>query len=183
MRSYITMKRMTMKRIGITGLFSVMVCILSGIAAGSASAAFHCLTTVLGGYRNDGATQCLNAAALPVFYGWDLFQTTGAKTIEPGVLCALVEAGEPSLYDGPNCEPSEEHKGESEYAKAFEERPPCIPSGGSEAGPGNGSDERDAARIEALQKAGELVFGAPSKEQLLTLFDGVGGTSGLAERS
>jgi hypothetical protein len=108
-----------MKRVTIAGVF-VAVLALSGLTAGSASAGWICLATFFGGYDRDGAIgeQCQQPLII-VYTGWDLFQTTGAKEIAKGVLCALVEAGEPSLYSGSNCAPSEEKKGEGAFAKAF----------------------------------------------------------------
>jgi hypothetical protein len=109
-----------MKRIGIAGLLVVMAIAVSGVSAGSASAGGICLATFFGLYTNDSAigTQCKNNVIVSI-PGWSLFRTTGSKEISPGLLCALVEAGEPSLYDGSSCGTSEEHHASGEYAKAL----------------------------------------------------------------
>jgi hypothetical protein len=97
-------------------------CALAGTGAGSASAtSYHCLATFWGQYKKDGAVgeQCKEYGVLPI-YSWDLYATNTAKAIATGVLCALVEPPEISLYDGPNCASSEEHKGEGEWDRALD---------------------------------------------------------------
>lgn len=101
-----------------------LTCLVAGCAlagTGSASAAYHCLATFWGQYKKDGAIgeQCKEYGVIPV-YSWDLYETKTATVIATGVLCALVEPPEISLYDGPSCGPSEEHKGEGEWSRALD---------------------------------------------------------------
>ncbi len=114
-----------MKRIVIAGVLLVSVFALSGIATGSASAAYHCLhARYFGQYDKDGprGAQCREYLVIPLLFNWDLFQTTGAKSIAVGQLCALVEAGEASLFNGANCGPEEEQKGEGKYEIALQDQ-------------------------------------------------------------
>lgn len=111
-----------MKRIVITGLFLMMVFALSGVTAGSASAAYVCRGVIFGSYplpANPGQ-QCEGNLGLYI-PGFKLVLVTGAKEVESHVICALVEPEETSLYDGPNCGASEKHEGKGEYEKASTE--------------------------------------------------------------
>jgi|GEM_PF-2394687 hypothetical protein len=115
-----------MRRVGITGLVLAAALVLSGFAAGSASAVYRCLAVIIGLYLESngvGEEECRRNDIFGVYwgYGWSLVQEASAKTLAPGEECAPVEAVEPSLFDGPNCGLTEEHKGEGEYEIAFEE--------------------------------------------------------------
>jgi hypothetical protein len=112
-----------MKRIGIAGLLVVIACALSAVGAGSASAAYTCMKVRwFAWYHKFGSPQCEELAIIFAWKGWDLVDLVGALEPEPGVFCALVEAGSPSNYDGPKCGPSEEHEGKSEYIKTASEK-------------------------------------------------------------
>jgi hypothetical protein len=115
-----------MRRVGITGLVLVAALVLSGFAAGSASAVYRCLSVIIGLYLESngvGEEECRRNDILGVYwgYGWSLVQEASAKTLAPDEECAPVESVEPSLFNGPNCGPTEEHKGEGEYEIAFSE--------------------------------------------------------------
>jgi hypothetical protein len=117
-----------MKRIGTAGLFLIMVFVLSGVAAGSASAAWECRAVLFGSYplpSIHSGEQCRGELGLYI-PGYKLVQVTGAKEIEAGVICALVESGEGSLFDGPNCGSSEKLEGKGGYEKASAEEGPCA---------------------------------------------------------
>jgi hypothetical protein len=113
------------KRVTTAGLFLVLVCTLAGPAAGSASAVtYECLPArFLGEYDEYGAigAQCNKFLVIPWAFNLTLSNTATVKSIGPGgELCGLVEPGELSLFNGPNCGHSEEHKGESEYEIVYE---------------------------------------------------------------
>lgn len=106
-----------MKRIGIAGLLVVVVFVLSGVTAGSASADVCRQVRWFAWYHRFGSPQCEELAIVFAWKGWDLVDVTGAKEVEAGVLCVLVEEDAPSDYDGPNCGKAEEHEATSEYVK------------------------------------------------------------------
>jgi hypothetical protein len=160
-----------MKHFGVVGVLCVALFVLSGITASSASGAWICYEVSffwLAGYGADGPVgeQCAMARAIPRFGGYDLFQTTGSKEIEPGVLCALVEAGEPSAFDGPNCGKAEEHEGTGEYGEAIMESR-CDSSDDLTAG--------RATQTEVSDTSGEILSEVSSEEQLLKRTAGLGG--------
>lgn len=107
-----------MRRIGVAGLLVLIMFALSGVTAGSASATYVCRQVRwFAWYHKFGSPECEELAIIFAWKGWDLVDVTGAKEIEPGVLCVLVEAGTPSDYDGPSCGKAEVHEGESEYVE------------------------------------------------------------------
>lgn len=106
-----------MKRITVASLLVLSLFALAG-TAGSASAAWHCLTAKwFGQYDESGpaGAQCQKYLVIPLLFNWDLFETSKGKEIGRDEICALVEAGEASLFDGPSCGSAEEHKGTGEY--------------------------------------------------------------------
>jgi hypothetical protein len=110
-----------MKRIGVTVLLLALTLALSGPSTGTASAALVCRkVNFFAWYYKDGTPECEELAIVFAWKGWDLVES-GGKEIEKGVVCALVESGAPSDYDGPNCGVSEEVEGKSEYVKASTE--------------------------------------------------------------
>lgn len=117
-----------MKRIGIAGLFLIVAFALSGVAAGSASAAWECRAVLFGSYPLPPVYEgesCRGEIGLYI-PGYKMVQVAGAKEIEAGVICALVEPGEGSLFDGSNCGASEKLEGKGEYERASAYEGPCA---------------------------------------------------------
>jgi hypothetical protein len=110
-----------MKRIIMLGLLLAMALTANAATPGAASAGICLPVFAYGRYDKDAAPglQCREKLFFPVLEGFTLFRTNTAKAHSAGEVCALVEASELSLFDGPNCESSEEHKGESEYEVAI----------------------------------------------------------------
>jgi hypothetical protein len=151
---------MRLHRLVIAGVFPAAF-VLSGLTSAPASGEWACLRGFIGGYSAPGGAgeQCVGPAGFLVF-GYNLYLINVPKEIAPGVLCALVEAGEVSLYDGSSCGASEEHKGESEYAKAFKATPSFSPSSkqkfSSSGGPSTLKSGSDTVSCASLKGAGEI---------------------------